>query len=157
MTTDNQTISTMLPLTYAPMDEDWRLVDIPVAAIKGLPPGAQIKEIRIFGDQPGTFNLAQIRVVDDTTPITIDSMSDAPAVPRNQAYRYTAMAHAGSTPLKYSWDFGTTPGQTVEERVGRSVAYTYYKPCDYTVTVTASDLYGLKPPATTTFKVHVTP
>lgn len=157
VTTDNQTIAAMVPLSYAPMDGDWRMVDIPVSAIKGLPAGAQIKEVRIFGDQPGTLNIGQIRVVDDPTPITIDTMPDAPAVPRNQSYRYTALAHAGSTPLKYTWDFGTTPGQTYEERVGRSVTYTYYKPGDYTVTVTASDLYGLKPPATTTFKVHVTP
>ncbi|HLV81505.1 MAG TPA: PKD domain-containing protein [Chthonomonadaceae bacterium] len=157
VTADNQVVDTMVPLTYAPLDGDWRLVDIPVSAIKGLPADAQIKEVRLFGDQPGTLNLGSIRVIDDTTPISIDSMPDAPAVPRNQAYRYTASAHAGSTPIKYTWDFGTTPGQLVEERVGRSVTYTYYKPGDYTVTVTANDLYGLKPPAKTTFTIHVTP
>ena len=44
-----------------------------------------------------------------------------------------------------------------EEAIGRAVSHTYNKSGYYIATVTVSDLYGLKPPAKMTFKVHVTP
>lgn len=157
LTTSGKTLEILLPMAYNTRQDQWRLLDIPVPAIRGISPqDAQIKAIRIFGDASGTLNLGQIGVVNDKTPLTVEDLPNAEAVPRNMVYRYTALAHGGVTPLKYSWDFDASDG-IQEEKIGRSVTYAYHKPGDYVATVTVSDLYGFKTPVKTTFKVHVTP
>ena len=79
-------------------------------------------------------------------------MSDKDVSTQNR-YRYVASANGGATPLKYSWDWDDTDG-IQEESIGRSVEHTYYKDRDYVGTLTVSDVYGIKPPVTTRFKIH---
>ena len=154
-TTTGKQFGVYFPLAAAATNNDWKLVAVPISAMEGLSADdAQIKSVRIFGDSTGFLYLAQMQLVDDTTPISVDPISDIIAVPRFQQYRYSADGHAGITPLKYSWDFDASNG-IQDEIDGQSVDHTYVRPGDYTVTVTVSDIFGVKKPAVTTFKVHV--
>jgi hypothetical protein len=143
----------LLPMEYAGTQETWKTLTIPLAAT-GLKAGAaQIKEIRIFGDSPGTLNVGQIRALVDATPITLDTMTRQ-TVGRNERRIYRAKATAGNVPLKVTWDFDASDG-IQEEKVGRAVQHTYRKTGDYKVTVTVSDVYGTRAPKTTSFVVFV--
>ncbi|MDE2126735.1 MAG: PKD domain-containing protein [Armatimonadetes bacterium] len=154
-TTTGKEFGIYFPLAAASTSNDWKLVAVPISAIQGLSADdAQIKSIRIFGDSTGYLYLAQMQLVDDSTPISVDPIADVIAVPRFQQYSYTADGHAGITPLKYSWDFDASNG-IQDEIDGKTVNHTYVRPGDYTVTVTVSDIFGVKKPAVTTFKVHV--
>lgn len=156
VTTTGKAMEALLPLSSASDEGAWKLLHIPVASIPGIEAGdAQIKEFRVFGDVPGTMYLGALRIKQDATPISIQRQEEK-VVPRNEKYRYTASAGGGSTPLVYSWDFDEADG-IQDEKQGRSIVHAYRKVGDFTVTVTVSDLYGVKPPATLKFKVHVTP
>lgn len=140
----------------AVITDGWAMFSIPVSMIPGISAGnAQIKEIRIFGDAPGTVYLGQVRVLMDGTPITLDKIEDKLAIPRNQRYRYTARASAGVLPLKVSWDFDEADG-IQEEKEGRSISHAFPKSGVYTVTVTVTDPYGMRPMAMRKFRVNVT-
>lgn len=156
LTNTDKQLEFLMPLASGRDDNNWRLLHIPVSGIPGLEANdTQIKAMRVFGDVPSTFYLGQVRVLIDATPITIDPISEK-VVPRRESYRYTVTAHAGATPLKYSWDFDEADG-IQEEGTGRTVVHAYPKAGDYIASVTVSDLYGLKKPAVLKFKVHVTP
>lgn len=156
VTAGGKSLEMLLPLLSASDDGQWKLLSIPVPAIPGLKPGdTQIKEIRLSGDTSGTFYLGKIGVVVDSTPITVDHIDDKLA-PRNAVYRYTALAHGGATPIKVTWDWDASDGIQVEAE-GRSVTHAFRRTGDFVVTVTASDLYGYKKPASTTYKIHITP
>ena len=79
-------------------------------------------------------------------------------------YQYVVTATAGLTPLVYSWDWDASDG-IQDETQGRNVTHVFRKASaddtgkstDFVVTVTVTDLYNLKAPAKTSFKVHVTP
>ncbi len=153
VTTGGKELEMLVPLAYAVRATDeWRRLSIPVAGIPGLTADdGKIKELRIFGDSLATLHLGKLSVVTDTTPLKVE-----PLVGVKDIYQYTARASAGVTPLKYSWDWDASDG-IQDESQGRTVRHTYFKPGDYTVTVTISDAFNVKPPVTTTFKVHVHP
>jgi hypothetical protein len=156
ITASGKPLEMVLPMSYAREDNQWKLFNIPVPAVPGLTADdAKIQEIRIFGDTSTTLYLGKISVVVDNTPLRVERI-DEKVVGVKDTYRYTTSATAGATPLKYSWDWDASDG-IQEESTGRSVKHTYYKPGDYTVTVTVSDAFGTKPPVTTTFQVHVHP
>lgn len=159
-------LDAMLPMNSATDDNQWKLVAIPVAAIPGIKAeDALIKEIRIFGDAPATVHVGGISVVEDKAPITVEAISDRTVQARLE-YPYRAKASAGITPLVYSWDWDASDG-IQDETQGRGVTHTYRrqtaydanakKELDTVITVTVSDLYNIKPPAKTSFKVHITP
>ena len=60
----------------------------------------------------------------------------------------------GASALRYTWNFGAS-GTTAEEAEGQTVQTQYDTAGDYTVTLTVSDLDGIKKPATSTLAVHV--
>lgn len=165
VTTGDKTVEVMLPLASAATDNEWKLLAIPVSRIPNLKADdAKIKEIRLFGDAPATLNVGSIGVVEDPTPINLNSINDK-TVQRLAKYQYYATANAGVTPLVFSWDWDASDG-IQNEAEGRNVTYTFRKASvddagskntDYVVTVTVSDLYGIKAPVKTSFKVHVTP
>lgn len=145
----------LLPMEYASTSStsNWKTLSIPVAAT-GLKAGAaEIKEIRLFGDAPGTMNVGEIRTTVDATPINVDNMQRQ-TVGRNERRIYRVKATSGSVPLKVSWDFDASDG-IQEEKAGRAVQHVYRKSGDYKVTVTVTDAYGLRAPKTITFPVFV--
>jgi hypothetical protein len=163
-TTGGKTLEVMLPLANATEENEWKNLAVPLSAIPNLvSDDAQIKEIRVFGDAPGTINIGSIGIVEDPTPITIDTINDK-TVQRLSKYQYLASANAGVTPLVYTWDWDASDG-IQDETEGRNVTHAFRKASaddngkstDFVVTVTVSDLYKMKAPVTTTFKVHVTP
>jgi hypothetical protein len=157
LTASDRSIEFLLPLEYArTTEQQWKQLSIPVMAVPGLKADdAQIKEMRIFADVPGTVYLGQARVVTDVTPVTIDRIGEK-VIPRNSRYTYTVKASAGVIPLKVAWDFDEADG-IQEEKIGRTVIFRYTKTGDFVATVTVSDLYGMMEPKTLKFKVHVTP
>ena len=160
LTATGKQIEFLMPVAYTHGADSWRQFTIPIAAIPGLKAeDGQIKEMRLFGDQPTTFYLGAVHVLLDPTPIAIAPIENQSALPKNTNYRYTARITGGLTAMKVTWDFDETDG-IQEDRTGQSVSYAYHhetgtKP-DYVVTVTVSDVYGLKPPAVRKFKIHVT-
>ena len=69
---------------------------------------------------------------------------------------FSGSGFGGATPLRYTWDFDSADGVGVDSE-GQSVIRRFRKPGDYTITLTITDIYGLKKPYTTTIKVTVNP
>ena len=61
---------------------------------------------------------------------------------------------AGLTPVHCSWDFDQSDG-VQEDAVGSTARHKYTKQGDYVVTLTATDVYGIKAKITQTIKVHI--
>lgn len=154
VTTDGKQYEAVAPFEPPLTDQEgWFPIGVALGAFKGLSPNAQIKEIRVFGDAYGTFYVGEIRVATDPTPITGDA-GEEQIVAANDLVRLEARASAGITPLKYSWDFDASDG-IQEDAVGRVVTTRYRKPGEYIVTLTVTDVYGLKKPFVTTTKITV--
>ena len=116
-----------------------------------------LRELRIFGDSPDTFNVGEIRTVTDTDPIVVEPL-DEQVVAAGDQVTFSATAEAGLSILRYSWNFGDS-GDTLEDAVGRRVTHVFKKPSPenkpYVVTLTVTDLGGTKPPQTITTTVEV--
>ena len=153
----------LLDLKNSVDDRGWKTLSVPVSKIPGLSDAdAQISNVQFFGNVPGTFFVGGLSVVEDSTPITLDDIQDKLAIERLSTYTYRAAARAGITPLVYSWDWDASDG-IQEEIEGRAVLHGFRtssvdagssKP--FVVTVTVKDLYGIKAPVKTSFKVYVT-
>jgi hypothetical protein len=133
--------------------EGWFPIGIALGAFKGLSPEAQIKEIRVFGDGYGVFYVGEIRLATDATPITGDA-GEEQIVAANDLVRLEARASAGITPLRYAWDFDASDG-IQEDAIGKVVTTRYRKAGEYTVTLTVTDVFGLKKPFVATTKITV--
>lgn len=154
VTTDGKQYEAVAPFEPPLTDQEgWFPIGIALGAFKGLPPDAKVKEIRVFGDAYGVFYVGEIRVATDPTPITGDA-GEEQIVAANDLVRLEARASAGITPLKYSWDFDASDG-IQEDAVGKVVTTRYRKPGEYIVTLTVTDIYGLKKPFVATTKVTV--
>jgi hypothetical protein len=100
--------------------------------------------------------VGELRVVNDTTPITGEPNLRTLNLALGDEVAFSASGYGGSTILKYSWDFDDKDG-IQEDAVGQSVRHKFRKPGPYTVTLTISDAYGLKKAYTTTIKATVNP
>ena len=154
----------LLDMKYAVDDNNWKQLNIPISKIPGLDASdGQITGVQLYGDAPGAFFLGNISVTEDSTPITLDEIGEKSAVAKLDVYTYRASARGGATPLLYSWDWDASDG-IQEEAEGRAVLHAFRKASTvgtvnkpFTVTVTVRDLYGIKAPVSTSFKVYVTP
>lgn len=154
VTTDGKQYEAVAPFEPPLTDQEgWFPIGVALGSFKGLSPDAKIKEIRVFGDAYGVFYVGEIRVATDPTPITGDA-GEEQIVAANDLVRLEARASAGITPLKYSWDFDASDG-IQEDAVGKVVTTRYRKPGEYIVTLTVTDIYGLKKPFVATTKVTV--
>lgn len=154
VTTDGKQYEAVVPFEPPITDQEgWFPIGVALGAFKGLSPDARIKEIRVFGDAYGVFYVGEIRVATDPTPITGDA-GEEQIVAANDLVRLEARASAGITPLKYSWDFDASDG-IQEDAVGKVVTTRYRKPGEYTVTLTVTDIFGLKKPFVATTKITV--
>jgi chitodextrinase len=134
-------------------------VAIPFAKFKSTArlPRYALREIRIFGDSPDTFNVGEILTVTDTDPIVVEPLEEQVVAVGDQV-TFTGAAESGLSILKYSWNFGDR-GDNLEDAVGKRVTHTYKRPSPenkpYVVTLTVTDLSGAKPPQTVTTTVEV--
>jgi hypothetical protein len=167
-TTDNKKIEMLLGLDSARLErEDWKSLSVPVSAIPGLKDtNGQVKELMIFGDSPAVLYIGEMRVLRDETPIRADDLNDQ-TVAKNDSVTLTASAEAGPTPLKYEWVIKGVPsseasslsevtGSYIVYGEGKTFKHQFRKSGDYTVTLTVSDMYGIKKSSTTKANIHVT-
>lgn len=134
----------------------WRRVAIPLAAFKSASPerGTILKGLQIFADRADIFYVGQIRLVVDTSPIRLKATAQPTSANTGATVTFSAEVDAGNSATSISWDFDESNGLQVEAQ-GPKVEWFYSRPGSYTVTCTASDLYGNKQPATSTLKITV--
>ena len=136
-------------------DDGWMAVSFPLAALKsklGLA-DYRLERMVIAGDGSETFHIGEIATIRDTTPITPDG-GESKEVARNYPIAFQGFARAGATALKYSWDFDSSDG-IQEEAVGDLVYHRFTRAGGYSVTLTVSDIFGIKKPASATIDVKV--
>lgn len=158
-TSDGKKSEVYIPVsTSAFMDNGWKVVSVPLKAISGFDRTNKIiKNIAFSGDASTTFYIGDLRVINDPTPITGDIEGNPTLnLALDDSVEFRAMGSGGSSILKYSWDFGTN--KTIEEdSVGQTVTRKFRTPGTFTITLTISDLYGLKKPYSTSVTVKVNP
>jgi hypothetical protein len=147
--------------------EEWKSLAIPVGSIPGIKESnGMLKEIQIFGDSPATLYLGEVRVVRDETPIRIDDLNEQ-TVAKNDTVTFVGSAEGGPSPLKYEWTIRGVASKDPTERSevsptfivtgeGRTFKHQFRKGGDYEVSLTVSDVFGIKKPSTTKTNIHVT-
>jgi len=136
-------------------DGDWVPVSFPFAVLKGKL-GLQeykVKRLVIAGDGTEPFFVGEIGVITDRKPIQVYPGEDQ-FVAAYDDVMFRADCDGGASALKYAWDFDSGDG-VQEDTVGEVVYHQYRKPGEYTVTLTVSDMFGVKKPAVATLEVTV--
>ncbi|HET6454360.1 MAG TPA: PKD domain-containing protein [Armatimonadota bacterium] len=151
-----QSTEVQMDLSGFKLQEDgWMVVSFPLAALKsklGLP-DYKLERLAIAGDGSEAFHVGEIATIRDSTPI-IPGGGESKEVARNYPIAFQAFCRAGATPVKYSWDFDNTDG--IQEQATGDLAYhTFTKAGNFQVTLTVSDVFGIKKPATATVEVKV--
>lgn len=136
--------------------DQWITMSVPLAdlAVPGATGDASLQSLQIAGDDYTVMYVGQIKIVQDSTPITCFAGDDQNAA-TSQTVTLKGTAAGGASALVYSWDFDAKDGIT-DQAQGPTVTTQYLKPGDYTATLTVSDLDGLKKPASATTVIHVT-
>jgi hypothetical protein len=122
--------------------------------------GARVKQIAVFGDRYETFYIGEIGVIADETELSVAPLDDQ-IIFALQPITFVGSADGGASTIRYSWDFDARDG-IQEDAVGRIVTYSYPRSGTqngqkkYTITLTISDVDGLKKPVSTTLEVEVT-
>jgi len=115
--------------------------------------GAKVKSLAIFGDKYQQFYVGEMGIITDETEITLEPVEEQIAFV-NDTMTFVGAAEGGATTLKYSWDFDAADG-IQEDAVGRVVNHTYRNGGKKTVTLTVSDVDGLKKPQTKSVEMDV--
>ncbi len=119
--------------------------------------GAKIKQMAIFGDRYAQFLVGEINVITDETEITSGRL-EAPIAFAKQEVTLIASAEGGASTLHYSWDWDADDG-VQEDSTGRVGTHTYQPSGKgsktYKVTLTISDVDGLKKPTVETVDLDV--
>jgi hypothetical protein len=136
-------------------DDGWMPLSFPLSALKGKRELQQHKLSRLViagnGTQP--FHIGEIRIVTDSKPLRVDAGMDQ-FVAANDDILFRPHCDGGAAALKYSWDFDSKDG-IQEDAIGEIVYHKYRKPGKYTVTLTVSDVFGIKETVTKTMNVTV--
>jgi hypothetical protein len=146
-------------IRFVTSEAGWVQVAMPFAIFKGAPQMAsyRLQEMRIYGDAPDTFFIGQINTVTDNDPISVEPL-DEQTVAVNDRVDFVAQAEGGLSGLKYSWDFDKSDG-IQEDAVGPRANHIYTKASPeghpYTVTLTVSDIAGVKKPVIVETTVEV--
>lgn len=143
--------------TSATSDRNWINVATPLRTITGFDKtNMQVKEIAIAGDAVTTFYLGEMRIVNDTTPITGDINRGDSNLALGDEITLSARGFGGASILRYTWDFDSSDGIQVDAE-GASIKRKFRKPGTYVITLTISDANGIKAPVTKSIKVKVNP
>jgi hypothetical protein len=135
----------------------WRSVAVPLQAINGFDRTNKIVDgIAFSADTYATVYVGEMNVMNDTTPIRGGVNADKLNLALGDEVKLTAWGDAGASVLQYQWDFDDRDGIQVDSE-GQVVSRKFRKPGSFKVTLTISDLYGLKKPYVTSFPVTVNP
>jgi hypothetical protein len=154
-------VSAEQPTGILDPDDNWLRVAVPLAKL-GLPEDItefRLKRLVITTDGPGTATtpatmfLGEAKLVEDDQPIKVDPIGSQ-TIALGDEVVLVGEATGGVSSLKYSWDWDARNGVQDEtlDRIGRC---TYTRGGDYTVTLTVSDIDGLKKPVSVTGKITV--
>lgn len=155
-TSDGKKSEAYIPISTSGKGErGWKNVSIPLSAITGFDKtNKMIKEIAFAGDSTSTFYVGEIRTINDTTPITGEARIDRTNLALGDEVTLTAYGYAGSSVLKYEWDFDSDGKVDAE---GQYLKRRFRKPGEVTITLIVSDVNGLKAPYKTNVKIKVNP
>lgn len=157
-TSDGKKSEAYLDLTsMRPDAKGWFSAGVPLQGINGFDKtNKDVTAVAISGDTSATIYLGEMKILNDPTPIygetTIREMNLAIGDERS----FSAYGYGGSSALRYTWDFDSADGIAVDAE-GQTVTRRFRKPGKYVITVTISDIYGLKKPFQTTINVEVNP
>lgn len=114
---------------------------------------AKLKSFVVCGDKYQQFQIGEIQVVTDDTEISINPLEDQIAFVNNDIV-FSGDAEAGDSNLKFSWDWDNRDG-IQEDTVGRSVTKVFQKAGKFIITLTVSDVDGLKKPQSVKQEVDI--
>lgn len=135
----------------------WRSFAIPLQSIRGLErTNKMVSGIAVSADTYATMYVGAIDIMNDLTPITGGVNADKLNLALGDQVKLTAWGDGGASVLQYQWDFDDRDGIQVDSE-GQTVTRKFRKEGSFKVTLTISDLYGLKKPYVTTFPVKVNP
>ncbi len=135
--------------TSSANDKGWIRVGTPLRAISGFErTNQQVSAIAVSANAPGSVYIGEVRILNDATPIYGELLVGDMNIGSGSAVNLSATGQAGASILKYTWKIksASEPEFTFE---GQNIAYRFRKPGTYSVSVTISDIYGLKKPYTT--------
>lgn len=155
-TSDGKKSEAYVPVgNSAKSDRNWRQVAVPLQTITGFEnTNKMVQEIAFSGDTTSTFYVGDIRVINDTTPITGEIRQTRDNLALGDEITLSASGFGGSSVLKYEWDFD---GDGKSDAEGIAIKHKFRKPGDITITLTISDTAGLKKAYQATTKIHVNP
>ncbi|HMS55774.1 MAG TPA: PKD domain-containing protein [Fimbriimonadaceae bacterium] len=157
-TTDGMKSEAYIPVANASADSrGWQSVAIPLKRIDGFAKTNKIiKELGFSGDATTTFYVGDMRVVSDQTPISGEIKTGNLNLALNDEVEFRGSGFGGSSVLKFTWDFDDKDG-IQEDAEGVVVKRKFRKAGTYKVTLTVSDMYGLKKSASSSINVVVNP
>lgn len=157
-TSDGKKSETYLNLSSTKADEKgWRSVGVPLQAISGFSKTNKMISAMAFStDSVASVYVGEVKIQSDATPIYGEPNVREMNLALGDQVTFSGSGFGGATPLRYTWDFDSADGVGVDSE-GQSVIRRFRKPGDYTITLTITDIYGLKKPYTTTIKVTVNP
>ena len=157
-TTDGKRSEAYVPIsTSGSGDRGWHTAAIPLQAISGFDKTNKIvSSIALSGDSTAVFYVGDLRVINDSTPITGDANVKTLNLALGDELDLYAVGFGGSSVLKYLWDFDAKDGVQIDAE-GQTVKRKFRKPGKYTITVTNDDAFGLKASYQTTIAVTVNP
>lgn len=143
------------PSHYQAAPDDWMRIGVPVAAIK-FPHGlsAPLQKITIGAMPAGAISISKIGVVEDNSSITSSAGHDQELSPGDDV-TLAANADGGLASLHFAWNFNASNG-TAEEASGPTATTKYMTGnTTYKVTLTVSDVDGIKKPSISTVMIKV--
>jgi len=156
-TADGKKSEAYVPVNTGAGDRGWRSVAVPLQAISGLgESNKQITEIAISGDAVTTFYVGDLKTINDTTPISGDANYRELNLALGDEIELIGRGFGGSSVLKYHWDFDSTDGIQIDAE-GQVVKRKFRTPGTFTITLTITDIFGLKTPYKTTLTAKVNP
>lgn len=114
----------------------------------------KLKRILLFGDAEDTFYLAQLRLQVDKEPLKVSAGNirelDAKV---GEKLTFSYKVSAGASTVRVVWEFGDDSKPRLVSK--GDVEHAFSAPGNYRVTVTATDIDGLKRPASDSILVKV--
>ena len=135
--------------------EGWYSVNVPVSALN-LGGGAAplLKSVTVGGDHYGVFFVGRIKLGTDTPTLAVTIDGPETVLP-GQPVALSAQGGGAFSALKYSWDLDEG-NEVPDQPSGQAVTARYFEGGqDHTVTVTVTDLDGLRKPILVTKVIHV--
>ena len=134
--------------------QGWYSVPVPISSLKfGGGAAPLLKSITLGGDQFGVFYVGRVRLASDAVPLSVQI--DGPGkAETGQPLTFSAKGETGLSNVRYVWNFGD--GESSEPDAGPTVTHAYTRgDRNETVTLTVTDVDGLKKPAQATKSIHI--